>query len=270
MEDENRKTVFDALSMSLEHYLKLCHSEIENVQFDVTLPTEAFSQLQSAKLCMIYIKRVIGMLGLWFDGKSTDRYGSIACLNMRDAVTSICNYTAELIPNLNITADFDEELSLDTVAEVDREAFDFIILSVLYCSIRNISAKEKAKIVIRLSEKKNQIHISIRDNCAKFKPFLSDNPIAELRREASDVSEVETAIQLNFEIAKKYAAEINGSVKHASIKNGNRYDIFIPKQIDEERSRVMSPDAYTPSRRAFQRMFSDVLADSATREKKQK
>lgn len=270
MEDENRKTVFDALSMSLEHYLKLCHSEIEGVQFDATLPTESFAQLQSAKLCTVYIKRVIGMLGIWFDGRGAVRDDKIVCLNMRDALLAICNYIAEIIPSLNITAEFNANLSPNSVAEVNREAFDFIILSVLYCSIRNVCAKEKTKIVIRLSETESQMHISIRDNCAKFKPFLSDNPIAELSKKSDSEAEIEAAIQLNFEIAKKYAAELGGNVKHTATKNGNRYDIFIPKQTDDGRSRVMSPDKYTPSQQVFQKMFSDVLVDLAAKESAQK
>lgn len=255
------RAFFGALTTSMRHFIHLCHSEIEIVQFTEKLTNSGLSQLQTAKLCTLHISRVISLFENLISQDGTCSANRTACYDIDSILSGLSSRLVDLLSELHLKVEYQNKTSKTSSILVNHYHFELLLVNTLYCSVRNKNLNKKTKITLCVTENKEYVVFHIRDNCQNLDPQITNDAFHNFDQNLkNDTSGIATII-LSLATADRSAAEMGGSVRYTPLKSGNRYDIFIPKAPPIDTQHVSSPVPYTPSHNLFRSFFTDVKAE---------
>ena len=146
---------------------------------------------------------------------------------------------------------------------IDKRTFEFIIFSLLFCCLKNTSAKKdnNLKISIYATEdtEHNVFHIKDNNECLSDDiidtAFSGDKIVPDAPPNCMSFDGI---ITLTLKMAIKAVERLEGKLEYAPLKHGNRFDVYLPNYRNANITSVHAPSRYVPSRDICAEIFTNV------------
>ncbi len=149
---------------------------------------------------------------------------------------------------------------------LNKTYFEFAVLNILYCCIKTKpqSRPKTIKVSISTTETNEYVVFHIYDRNKQFNPkeLIKLAPSPTVLIDKSDTDAISNLIALSLRVAEKSAKDMNGKLSISSLKNSNRYDIYLPKSVELSEHTMNSPVRVVPDYELIFTILSDIMLDA--------
>ncbi len=219
--------------------------------------------LAAAKQSTFHANRICNILNYILDKEDnsvTKKFESFEIKSMMEEI--IFRFESIVSTFNNVSVSFKFELEDDSLITVSKTHFELIILNLLYCTVKTNpqSPPQSIKISVSVTENKDYIVFHIHDN-NKYPDdcHIQDVLSAPFDPEGEiDLNSVSGMIEISARAAQKSAHELDGKLAYASLKGGNRYDVYLPKLANVPSYSLFSTVRYTATHSLLNEIFADL------------
>lgn len=273
MNYEQSEAYTKSIFASVKSFLHLCNSSILDVQTTETgLSVSGFSTLQTARLCTLYVNRLIHMFNYLIDNAEPPEEINFSCIELESLLENLCTHFQDTVfEHSSFSLQHRTSLKGSSGLLIDKTKFELLILNILHCSIKNFQSKDRCvpQLTIYITETKNSIVFHIRDNSKTLGGGFVQSASDIKQKSLSEFFTSVDVTLLNLAVAHKSAAEMGGLIKYTPLKSGNRFDIYLPKNTDKKLLRFNSPKPYSPDYELYLAHMADIILENDSSLKKE-
>ncbi len=219
--------------------------------------------LSAGKQSAMHTNRICNIYNYLFDTSSGVDIKKLESFEIKTMMKEIIFRFENIVSTFNnVSVSFKSNLEEDSLITISKTHFELIILNLLYCAVKNSPEAAPRSVKISISVTENKEHIIFRisddnqypDGC-DIQRLLSDAPycFGEI-----DINSPSGMIGMSVKVVQKSVLEMNGKLTYTQLKNGNRFDVHLPKDVRVPTYTMCSPVRYTPSFNYFNEIFADL------------
>lgn len=215
-------------------------------------------KLRTAELCNCQINRICNIVEYLFSPDCTmftETPKSFDSFELLSEITK--NFSETVSKYISVKTECYSKLQKSTPVLVNKIKFEFMILSLFYCSLSTSSTNRSnlLKLTSYMTETQDSLIFHLRDNCNAINHEIIQKAFSDNAALFNNPDTHEALIVLSLNAAKKAAEEINGKLSYKALKSGNRYDIIVSKSCVTDLPLAKSPTTYTPSTKIYKEIF---------------
>lgn len=225
----------DSALTNIKHMIHIAHNSLLPVEEDTNLSPEHHNLVVSARMCLIQMNRIINLSNFLANADNIACKKEFQLFEIKNLIEEITNvFYNTLIRYVPIDIKLSFNLKETTAIIIDPTRFELAVLNLLYCSLkmRNSGKADPVKLNITVSELQDNVVLRIKDN-SKPVPvdelpdaFLLSRPNSSIFSEWSQTS----LLALSLKAARTATEQMDGQLLHSTLKSGNRFDIYLPRQ----------------------------------------
>lgn len=243
-----------------KNYLFLSYSLLQKVLYR-DLPHDILETLCSVQFCLSHMNRMNNLFEYITSDLGATKITASENFDPENILTEFTNMFEKTVSDyVDVSISCSSKLSNAIPIVINKARFELMFLNLLYCSVQSIdpTSSSRAKIMLYLTETKNNIVFHIRDNCRSMSQEIIDSVFSKKSPPDFDESSADAVIAFSLEGALRSAHDQNYKLSYKALKSGNRYDISIPKFKSDAEKIVRSLSPYVPTTLLFEEAFADI------------
>lgn len=251
---------------ALRYLVHMCMDSVEAVSGGERLSLDGHKEIRSLRAHILQINKMIYNFD-YLSSKSCERselhFESFSWSEFADSLSDLFKYTITVYspPALSFTDSFNTDESFLS----DRTRLDILLLNALYflSAQYNSQNSKKAKITLHLGQNDKYFILHIRNNSTPLKDE-SERINSILHGQELIIPEISPGSR-NTKIAvfsmHKAASELGCEIKFSALKSGNKFELFIPKNVEINKYVLSSQKRYLPSQFMWITLCSDLFGE---------
>ncbi len=239
------------------------YASIEALQQKERFSVLGINHLNSLKFSTLQMSRLCNMIEFLINSdKRLDHKDpqNFDVLYMLQDILDIFN--SSISGCMDVSATLSVNLKDNFTLFVDKSKFELIILNLLYCCIKKRPDHKHipVKIQVSVTENKDNFVFHIKDNQPPLDYDIIDSISTNALPDFDVLTEQSfaTLVSLSLRVAHKSATQLNGTVVCKPLKNGNKFDFYIPKFAKVPVLSVNSIAPYIPTHHYYSETFAEI------------
>lgn len=260
-----QNNIFFDLTMiaTFKNLVSVSHQALEDIKNHFDMPPAIFRKLHAADICNFQINKICNLLEYIF--KSRDSINPVEDFDPFDLLSEITNTFAQTVAGyVDISTDCYSKLLRPVPMQIDKTKFEFMFLNLLYICLRSAESYNfrGAKFTLYITETQNSLIFHLRDNCRNINSKIIQAALFDEDDYVMPFADpVDSIIALSLKAALYSAQELNGTLSYKALKSGNRYDISLPKSVQEHSRKAKSLARYIPTYSLYEEIFADLFGE---------
>ncbi len=262
MEFDFNTNILGSAFTGIKHMAWQINESLESLEGSLRLSPAERRNASTARLVAMHINRMCNTVSYLIDANTCVTPEKLESFEIEVLMTDIIRTFEDISSGFApLSISFESKLKGYNAIMLSKSHFELIILNLLYCCIKTEINRKPApvKIVVSVTENREHIVFHIRDNNKGLDISTASTLLTEAWLDIAKKDNSPLALTaLSLGVAKKSAEELNGRLTATRLQSGNRYDIYLPKEVPVSPYKMCSPARYIPNYSYYHEIFADI------------
>lgn len=260
MSKKSEFSLISTINANISSNLFVAYTSLEHLRLNENLSPSGLLSVRTIELChkrMNLMSKLLDFVATKDNIPASMNTDCFDCTQLFSAVKDAFRQTVSEYSTLS--TDFCSKLEHSYSVQVNKMAFETIVLSLLYCCVKSFedTGTNKGKIIFSISETKDSIVFHIRTNIISPDSELIEQLLTSDKHHETDIYSPEAVLALTLEVASEFMRRAKGKLSFTTLKSGNRYDIYLPKITSAPKNVLLSPTHYFPTMENYEGFFAE-------------
>lgn len=272
MSKNSELSLISTLTANILSNLFVSYTSLEHLRINENLSPSGLLKLKTAEFCNRRINLICRLIDYIDSEDSIPAAMNTDCFDCIQLFSAIKDAFKQTVAGYStVCATFETKLDHSYSVQVNKMAFETIVLSLLYCCMKSFEDTDnnKGKIIFSVGETKDNIVFHIRTNTISPDSDLIKELIASNEHHYTDIYAPSAVLILTLEVASAFIQRAKGKLSYTTLKSGDRYDIYLPKYTSAPKNVLLSPIHYFPVLKNYEEFFAEFKLAYLTKNQNQ-
>ena len=256
----SESSLISTLTANILSNLFVSYTSLEHLRLNENLSPSGLLKLKTAELCnqrINLICRLIDHIAPEDGIPASANTDCFDCIQLFSAIKDAFNQT--VAGYSTVSTGFEKKLDRSYSVQVNKTAFETIVLSLLYCCMKSFedTNTDKGKIIFSVGDTKDNIVFHIRTNTISPDSELIEEILTSREYHYTDIYAPSAVLILTLKVASAFIHRAQGKLTFSTLKSGNRFDIYLPKYTTAPKNVLLSPMHYFPVLKNYEEFFAE-------------